>query len=298
MKAQSAVDSKEKERMSAALYPIGDELQAIWTEIESQGYCLSQLYRTAIREVAGSEATFQHVIRYWTEYAKERLAALVGPMDIRAGHIPAHTQYRSPYLDDLRSRQSPTAFEVERGAAAEIEPTLRAFLALYHTEEPKKTLGQHVSRRRALEAEQLIAANPYAMKMSFPTIYQAVVECFSKEFSHYGFVAEKPKSRGCVFRAPAGDGQWDFCYLDSSSEGVTCRQLSSALVLCERGRRLNPLAPSVNALAKLDIGDLVPGFHLYWHGNVGLCVRAHVAAAAAIWKRFDTQLRRHLHHAA
>jgi hypothetical protein len=287
-------DERNRRWLSRTLAPIGDELVPLWDELESKGYRLHALYRAAIRELAGGDEAYGQVERYWQEYAKERLAALIGPMDVRAGRLPDHTQYRSAFLDALRdSAAAPDAWALERGSSAEIEPTLRRHLGLYTTESPRKELLAAVKARRNDEIGLANVSASRCIGNSDREDYRSLVRCYTHEFSDHPFIAEKPTRSGTVFRAGLSHPDWDFCYIDLSA-GAEGAGLDSILALCRRGVSVKPSQPGASAAATVTIGELIPGFQFYRVAQPVearvLGVKAHVAAAAAIAARIDARL--------
>src|SRR4051812_16544978 len=105
MAKNGALISEEEARwLSRRLFHLGEQWTDLCEELAQAGYGLpAAAFRQGQEELAGTEEGRSSLRTYWEEYAKERLAGLVGPMNIERGDLPGIAAYRSEFLARLRA---------------------------------------------------------------------------------------------------------------------------------------------------------------------------------------------------
>jgi hypothetical protein len=103
--------------LSKALLALAVQTREIWAESERANYAYPVVSnRRALAEFAGSAHAYEEMEEYWVEYAKERLAALRGPLDLLSGTLPQDTIYRSPLLERLRHQVDLVVYSLARSS--------------------------------------------------------------------------------------------------------------------------------------------------------------------------------------
>lgn len=155
-------------------------------------------------------------------------------------------------------------------------------------------MGRAVVRELQEIALLKIDASPMYAQCSRDQRYRMAIDCYTKVFEKHGFLAAKPENQGCAFRSTLSTDKWDFCYVDQSRSGIESGNMDGIIGLLHAGKVINPGAPGTSAAATIAVTDLIPGFHLYRaahrYEQLELTIRARVAAAVAIRKRFQERL--------
>jgi hypothetical protein len=143
-----------RRELSKPLYPLGDPCPDLWQEFDNAGYHQASLDRKLILSLAENEAARDQILKYWVEYAKERIAGLVGPMDILAGELPEISAYRSSLLDQLReNRRQQILQSNEPHPSPQIEPTLSRFNEMFYTEPFMIDRLERLNREKSAEVK-------------------------------------------------------------------------------------------------------------------------------------------------
>lgn len=148
MNTEAPIQQVRRE-LSKQLYPLGDLCPSLWKEFDDAGYHQALLDRNLILSLAQDEAARDQILKYWVEYAKERIAGLVGPMSILTGELPEISAYRSGLLEQLREiRRQQVLKSNELHPSPQIEPTLSRFNEMFYTEPFKIDRRERLKRKR------------------------------------------------------------------------------------------------------------------------------------------------------
>lgn len=253
----------EARALSARLYRLGECCPRIWDELDKSGYGLpARAFREAIRELAGDEQTYERVVLYWIEYAKERLAGLVGPMDLLSGEIPNVAAYRSPLLEELR-RETKMGLRKSAGpiTSPQIEPTLKRYVEMLPDDPFKAELMERVKRARREAARVLgLQERGDVPALTAKERYDLLVERYSSNLTSSGFGLDSHRKHGIVYRQATSDGRWAFVFIDESRDGMDGGRLETRMAITLPKKAVLPGAVAMTSVATFSPGDLVPGF--------------------------------------
>lgn len=261
---QGALLSFDEARLlSARLYHLAEQCPEIWNELDNSGHGLAaRVFRDAIRQLAGDDKTYDQVVRYWIEYAKERLAGLIGPMDILSGDIPKLSAYRSQLLEELR-RNARAGCLKSAGpiASPQIEPTVKRYVEMLPDDPLKKVVLERIksARREATKALHLQERDDF-LALSVRERYELLIERYSSNLQPAGFRLDSHRKHGVVYRRTTDDGRWVFVLVDESRDGMDGGRLETRMAITLPSKAILPGAEALSAAATFSPVDLVPGF--------------------------------------
>jgi hypothetical protein len=147
---KTLIDSNEAHNLSARLYPLGEQLDDIFADLDHAGYgAPARVVQKALLAPADTEERQRELKLYWPEYAKERLAGLVGPMDILKGKIPSTAAYRSTVLAELRTRALQIWSDSESAPVSpQIEPTIKQYVEMMPDDPIALQINENVKAAR------------------------------------------------------------------------------------------------------------------------------------------------------
>lgn len=203
--------------LSSQMACLGSQWRDMFSELKAAGFGhYSEWRMDGAREFARSRGREADLELYWDEYAKERLAALAGPVDVRGGVFPDGCAYRSPFMDRLRRE----ARDLTLGAGDEhfrrfIEPSLREMFAARYWND---TAGQggflltKVAQEFVCENESLLSDGQDVIDN------ESYVTKLSAALRGFVFVGNLPhRSQG--FRRDILGTPWSFLVHDNSCGG-------------------------------------------------------------------------------
>jgi hypothetical protein len=259
----SLISDADARALSLRLSQLGDQWQEICAELEAAGYGLpSALYRTALESLADTEANRSRLRDYWRESAKERLGALVGPVNIRKGRYPPNSAYRSDLIARLREDVTSGRVHIKgRISSPEIEPTLKSFLEMGDTSLSAKLENESaLARRRSASALGLPEDGTFA-DLDADAKYELLISRYCSCLNQAGFKVDSHRKTGTVYRKPTTDGGLDFLLVDNSREiNIEVGVLSTMFALTLPNKGLLPNAISLGAVASFAPEVLVPRF--------------------------------------
>lgn len=253
---------REARALSERLYPLGDECPSIWDELDRSGYGEpARIVREAHRELAGSAEKYEQVTRYWVEYAKERLAGLVGPMDILRGRLTKVSAYRSELLDRLRADAKAGRLKSEGPIVSpQIEPTIKRYIELLPDDPFRVPVRERIrAAQKAAVAAAKLHELPEFSKNSKQK-YELLIERYRADLEPAGFTLDSHRKHGVVFRRIIANGQWAFVFVDESRDGMDGGQLFPHMAITLPKKAVLPGALPLSAVATFSPADLVPGF--------------------------------------
>lgn len=254
---------EEARLLSERLYPLGDDCPRIWDELDDSGLGEpARVVREAHRELAGTNERYEQVERYWVEFAKERLAGLVGPMDILRGQLTEASAYRSPLLDNLRAEAKAGRLKSEGPIySPQIEPTIKRYVELMPDDPMRISMKERIrgAQKKAATSARLPELPGFA-KMDKSRKYALLIERYLAGLKPAGFVLDSQPKQGAVFRRIVGGGRWAFVLVDESWDGIDGGQLVPRMAITAPARAVVPGYLPSSAAATFSPGDLVPGF--------------------------------------
>lgn len=253
----------EARALSARLYHLAEQCPRIWDELDESGYGRpARIFREAIRELAGDDNAYERVVLYWIEFAKERLAGLVGPMDVLAGDIPKVAAYRSPLLEELR-RDARAGRLKSAGpiVSPQVEPTLKRYVEMLPDDPFKTQLVERVKRARKEAAGVLeLHERGDIPALSAKERYDLLVERYSTKLMSSGFGLDSHRKHGVVYRRTTADARWAFVFIDESRDGMDGGRLETRMAITLPKKAILPGAAAMTSVATFSPADLVPGF--------------------------------------
>lgn len=253
----------EARALSERLYLLGDDCPSIWDELDKSGYgAPARIVREAHRELAGNAEKYGQVTHYWVEYAKERLAGLVGPMDILRGRLTKVSAYRSELLDRLRADAKAGRLKSDGPIVSpQIEPTVKRYIELMPDDSLRATVKERI---RAAQKAAAVAAQlrelPDFSKKSLKEKYALLTDRYLADLEPAGFTLDSHRKHGLVFRRIIANGQWVFVFVDESRDGMDGGQLFPYMAITLPKKAVLPGSLPLSAAATFSPADLVPGF--------------------------------------
>lgn len=188
--------------LSCRMVRLGAQRRQITDELESHGYghVPAWVRADALRfaHTCGGVAALE---RYWDEYAKERLAGLAGPVNVRRGVFPGAAAYRSDFMDEIRQTDATTDVEgAMRHASPYFEPSLRE----WHMQKIRSgTLKLHTDQ---IDLAIRIAADENSERGNY-LMHKTITEISYKSFI-FGLSMILDKFSIVAGRAEFGKGLW------------------------------------------------------------------------------------------
>ncbi len=211
------IDRSARMILSSQMACLGSQWRDMFGELRAAGFGhYSEWRMDDARKFARSRDGKVDLELYWDEYAKERLAALAGPVDVVRGVFPDGCAYRSPFMDRLRRE----ARDLRLGAGDEhfrrfIEPSLREMFAGRYW---KETAGQGDTLVRKV-VEEFWRDNKFICPGELYAIdNKNYVKYLSLAMPGFDFVGDLPhRSQG--FRRDIPGTPWSFLIHDNSCGG-------------------------------------------------------------------------------
>ena len=274
-----------RRELSKQLYPLGDLCPSLWKEFDDAGYHQALLDRNLSLSLAQDEAARYQILKYWVEYAKERIAGLVGPMSILTGELPEISAYRSGLLDQLREdRRQQVLDSNETHPSPQIESTLRRFNEMFYTEPFKIDRRERFKRARVAEAKAFRFAEMRGFYDFAPEKkYDLMVNQYTAAFAAHRFSPDLNIKGGSVFRKPISGTAWDLVFVDESRKFTETGVVETWVGITTKGRRVQPGSNRVvTMLGHFPIDDLIPGFGAYTFFRPQSCAEMCLACAANV----------------
>jgi hypothetical protein len=255
------ISPDDSKKLSRRLKDLAEQNTEIWTELAKQGYERpAHVMQEAYRRLAGSPQKYEQLVLYWTEYAKERLAALTGPVDILHGQMPYKWTYRSPFLDGLRANVGQLKSDGPI-VSPQIEPTIKRYVELFPDDPLRVAVSQGVRAARKEGADALgLRELPGFSKMDEEERYGMLVKHYRTRLEPAGFRLDSHRKHGVVFRKVTSDARWAFVFIDTSRNGMLGGRLDTQIAITLPKKAMLSNAVSLTAAATFLPDDLVPGF--------------------------------------
>lgn len=255
----SDVDARELSRRLAML---GNEWPAICVEIDAAGYGTpSSTARAALERLAETVDDRKRLHIYWTEWAKERLAALAGPVNILRGRYPPSSGYRSEFIAVLRD--AATAARARGDAqvlSPQIEPTLMRFVEqregvslLEIEQEVENARAQAAAAHQFEEVEKFRDANQARR-------YEMFIERCLVALGPVGFQIDSNLATGVVFRRQLSSAGLDFLLVHPFAGAIMAGNLSPIVALTVSTASIDPRLVDLSAVATFSLDDVIPRF--------------------------------------
>lgn len=222
----------------------------------------SAVDRAAIAALAESDEARARLTAYWTEWAKERLAGLVGPINILRGRYPKWTTYRSELIAALRDDLIAGRVAAEGAIVSpQMEPTLKRYIERLPDDPAVKQANEDIKEARRHAASLLFPEEiPSFKELDAEARYELLIERYRAALERANLALDSHRKTGLVFRRLTSDKRWSFLLVDQSRDGVETGMLSASFALTLPKKAVLPSAVSLNAVAAFSPDDLVPRF--------------------------------------
>lgn len=264
MKVTGALITDEAAKeLSGRLALLGDQWQEICAELNASGYGTpSAASRGTIEALAATADDRSRLYAYWREWAKERLAGLVSPINILRGRYPHVSGYRSELMAMLRTDAVAGKLKSEGPSVSpQIEPTLKRHIEMLPDDPVATQINEDLkkARQKAASSLQLAEVSEFA-GFSASARYDLLIERYRAALEPVGFALDSHRKTGLVFRKLTSDKRWAFLLVDESRDGMDTGMLSPSFALTLPKKAVLPSAVSLNAVATFSPDDLVPRF--------------------------------------
>ena len=285
--------------LSARLALLGDQWQEICEELDTAGFgTVAATDRASLYTLAASEADRLRLSAYWREWAKERLAGLVGPINILRGKYPKTSAYRSELIAALRNDASSGKLKSEGPIVSpQFEPTFKRYIEMLASDPIAQQFNENRNKsRRQAALLRYPAENPEFTRLGESARYDVLIERYRMVLEPAGFKLDSHRKTGLVFRKLTSDKRWAFLLVDESRDGVETGSLSPTFALTLPKKAVLPSAASLNAVATFSPSDLVPRFHVSCSferdSYAQFCLAADSISflATAVYRRLDALL--------
>lgn len=280
---------------SRALCLLGEQSQDICCELFKEGNALpAKVMQEAQLDMADTTAAKAALQTYWVEYAKERLAALKGPMDIMRGDLPAETEYRSEYLAELRKRRQ-SDVGAEKGAinSPQIEPTRKKFVELLPDSYLARSIAEKVVSERSSKSSCFENRNIDFLNLNEREKETELLRQYTSLFEPFNFTLRSKKTMGPVFGKMFSNAKFEFLYIDESKGIVDSGLISFRFGIAVPRRSVNLSNNSSGLIASFSPEDIVPCYYsarvfsLNSFPQFFLAIQSSVYLAKIIFDRID-----------
>lgn len=294
------LDDQEQRSLSEKLYRLGGQVSDICDELDQAGYGdPARVVRRELEVLAASSEDVQQLWLYWSEYAKERLAGLVGPMNVLEGKLRSVAAYRSVMLAELRDRAAAGKLQLQGPIGSpQIEPTIKRYVEMLPDDPQAIHINDQVKQARKEAVERLLLPTlPEFTKLSAKARYDLLTDRYSASLLIDGFTLNSHRRSGVVYRKLTSNGRWAFVFLDDSQDGVDVGMLSVRFGLTLPTKAVLPNSMPATVVAGFAADDLVPGFSsvrgFATNSYAEFCLAADSCAylARSLYQRIDALLR-------
>lgn len=258
------ISFEEAHLLSKKIYPLGDQMNDICEELHRAGYGMSaKVRRVSYEELAETETALAQLHDYWRDYAKERLAGLVGPMSILKGRYPEHCAFRSKLIEGLREdAKNGKLKSTGRIVSPQIEPTIKRRLEMQSDVLIRDVFEKSNAAKKQAVLDLQLKDNPDFPTFSASAKYNLLIERYKEALIPFGFKMDTRRKSGAVFRKITSDGKWAFLLIDDSWDAAdTGGGLSPSIALTLPRKAVLPEYPSLSSVATFMLDDIVPQFH-------------------------------------
>jgi hypothetical protein len=250
--------------LSTRLCALGDQWESICAELQAAGYsAASAIARDALLRLADTTVNRLRLQAYWREWAKERLAALAGPINILKGRYPKHSAYRSPLMAQLRDDVASGKTEsVRLIKSPQIEPTLKLNMerGVDYPEFPG--LHNRLMNARSQSAMALgLVDIPEFVRLNKAERYNLLTERYKASLCPAGFRLDSHRKTGLVFRKLTSNKRWAFLMIDVSQFTVDTGSLSTSFGITLPKKGVLPALRQQSCVAEFLPEDLVPQYN-------------------------------------
>lgn len=253
------IDEDFLKKLSSLLYPLGDQIEEIWAQLEQAGLgTASAAVRSLQLEFAESDDARAKLLLFWREYAKERLACLAGPCNIERGNFIPQVAYRSQYLDALR-REALLAGPEGRLPHGFIEPTLARFFYMPSShlmyaewgERPAKAIQSALAKRSIKDVARFAESTPQER-------HELLVQRYKEKFAAHGFMMLEGR-KILVFARQLEGHPLAFMMINDSDNELDS-QVRNMFAIGNPNKQLRARGPCSGAIARFSETDVVPEF--------------------------------------
>ncbi|MFP5391913.1 MAG: hypothetical protein ACLGI6_10275 [Gammaproteobacteria bacterium] len=257
------IADEDARQLSSRLVRLGEQWHEICAELDVSGYgAPAAQQRAFIMSFARTEEDVIRLNNYWGEWAKERLAGLVGPVCNLQGRYPKVSAYRSNLMASLREAAAAGELKSEgRIVSPQIEPTLKRQVEMMPGD--PVVMANHEALKRTIRQAALekgLAERADFNMASAAARYDMLTERYRAALEPAGFRLDSHRKSGLVFRKLTSDQRWAFLLVDESRGEVDLGMLTPSFALTLPKKVVRPGLVWLNAVATFSPDDLVPGF--------------------------------------
>jgi hypothetical protein len=252
----------DQRELSNMLCQLGSEAPVVWSELSALGLGLpSEIARTILLNSVSSPAEADHLMRYWIEYAKEKLSDVAGHAYILKGTHLSPYSYRSGFLETLRETRKKSMAGPGR-PSPDLEPTLAKYancpggegsISKTLNDEARKTAAQLASRLNLPEDEQFRGYGEAKR-------YRLLRERLAEELGSTGFTSASRKKDEIILKYPLFGGKYSFVLVDNSLKMVQLCRLNAEFRIVNPGEETDDFDWPKLPLASFFPSDVVPFF--------------------------------------
>ncbi|NVE01273.1 hypothetical protein [Massilia sp. BJB1822] len=252
--------SDDMEFLSLCMTRLGADWASIASQLDQAGYGLpSRIWRESEESFARSEMELASLKKYRDEYAKERLSALRGPLNMLTGKLPEHTTYRSEFLEVLRENKRKGLLKTEGGFEShQIEPCIKRRLETKAIDAATFVNDIRETRRRQISLMGLGEGSdypPFEEVPDFDFLVTLYANALGGEFSY----ATVPG--GAVFSAHLLENKWNFALWDESESNLKHALLDVSFIVFDSKVSPSGVVRKRNYIAKFSPEDLIQRYH-------------------------------------
>lgn len=257
MRSKTPVTDADRHQLSKAFLALAEQVEDIWEELAVNGHDIRGAVVRAAQEELAEEVSSKRQLRdYWREMAKEELAALDSPLDIRKGYYVAPYCYRSNLIDELRK-----AAQLLPELPVQLEPSDRAWQQPWTRDSPKfrtwevaRGIGREAAQRAGEPpCEQFLVAD-WRERMRLQR------ERYALRLSNEGFRLASPSRSFTMFERRTTDNKYVFHLIDDSSANLSFGSLSIQFAVTWPGTRISSARLFANRMIAFRPDQIAPNF--------------------------------------
>jgi len=266
--SRRSISENEAKALSRRLSEFGDQTREIRAELEGHGYgSPATVKRRLIEELAIDSEARDRLLRYWSEYAKERLTCLTGPVNIPRGRYPRICEYRSEYIAKLRDEFAKSPVRSEGPIATpQIEPTYKRFVERVTSAKQLREMATAIENAR-IDAASALGLKESAEFANFihsgrrDKLCEALVARFSANLVPAGFAVDSYLEKGLICRKLLRGCELDFVLIFQYGGALMTGVLYPMFALASVGRKVLPGSIHASSVATFSPEVIVPEFY-------------------------------------
>jgi hypothetical protein len=266
--SRRSISDDEAKALSRRLSEFGDQTREISAELDGRGYgSPAAVKRRFIEGLAIDSEARDRLRLYWSEYAKERLSCLSGPVNIPRGRYPRICEYRSEFIAKLRDELAKSTVRPEGTIASpQIEPTYKRFVERETSAKQLREMATAIENARidaasALGLEECAEFTKFIHSGGRDKLCEALVARFSANLVPAGFAVDSHVENGLVCRKSLRGCELDFVLIFQYGGALMTGVLYPMFALAPVGRKVLPGRVYASSVATFSPEVIVPEFY-------------------------------------